>query len=396
MEKIFDLVIFDEASQCFVENGIPAMYRGKQIVIAGDDKQLKPNDLYQVRWEDDDNDKVELDFESLLGLGNQYLMQAQLNGHYRSKNLGLINFSNEHFYGNRLSMLPDFNELNEDQTAIDYVKVEGFWHQNTNLAEAQRVTTIVHDLITKRPNLTIGIVTFNAKQQLFILDHLDEYAAEHRLTWPESLIVKNIENIQGDEKDVIIFSTVYAPDLNEKMKMNFGSLNAEGGENRLNVAITRAKEKIYLVTSIWPEQLKVEDSKNEGPKLLKKYLAYAQQVSEGKAPLQKQEPKKHTSDWYLKNKLSNMDFSYFKTLSMDQSISFVDLTLKHKNKYLSAILTDDERYHGDISIKASHVYAPYALKQKNWSFTTIHSRHFWMDRNQVKEQIDRMISRASE
>ena len=95
MDKMFDLVIFDEASQCFVENGLPAMYRGKQVVVAGDEKQLRPNDLYKVRWEDEnDEDIPELDFDSLLNLSSQYLMQVQLNGHYRSKTLDLISFSN--------------------------------------------------------------------------------------------------------------------------------------------------------------------------------------------------------------------------------------------------------------------------------------------------------------
>jgi hypothetical protein len=397
MEKIFDLVIFDEASQCFAEKGIPAIFRGKQVVIAGDDKQLQPNDLYQVRWEEDnENDIVELDFDSLLSLGTQYLMQVQLNGHYRSKNLDLINFSNQHFYGNRLAMLPDFNELNEAKTAIDYVKVEGIWERNTNALEAQKVGMLIYDLLKKRPALEIGVVTFNARQQMYILDYLEEYAEMQGFVLPDSLIVKNIENVQGDEKDVIIFSTVYAPDRMGKMNMNFGSLNMAGGENRLNVAVTRAREKIYLVTSIMPHQLRVDDSKNEGPKLLKKYLEYALQISKRETVTVNPITKANSSNWYLRDKIKALDFSHFKTLEMDTNIPFVELTIKYKGKYLAAVLTDDEDYYNDISIKASHVYKPFGLKQKNWIFNEVFSRQYWSDPEQIKERINRMIARNIE
>lgn len=397
MEKIFDLVIFDEASQCFVEKGIPAIFRGKQVVVAGDDKQLQPNDLYKIRWEEEnDQDIVELDFDSLLNLGNQYLMQVQLNGHYRSKNLDLIRFSNEHFYGSRLKMLPDFNDLNANQTAIDYVKVEGFWQKNTNHEEAERVASIIQDLLKKDPEKEIGVVTFNAPQQMYILDFLESFSIENDFVIPDSLIVKNIENIQGDEKDVIIFSTVYAPDLNGKMNMNFGSLNAEGGENRLNVAITRAREKIYLVTSIMPQQLKVEDSKNEGPRLLRKYLEYAYAIDKRELPPAEKITNNHSSSWFLKHKLESLGFEHFDSLMIDRHLPYVDLAIKYKEKYLAALITDDDLYHQDISVKASHVYRPFTLRQKNWNFSMVSSRQFWIDPEHVKEIINRMIARSIE
>ncbi|WP_420580245.1 AAA domain-containing protein [Reichenbachiella sp.] len=397
MEKVFDLVIFDEASQCFVEKGIPAMYRGKQVVIAGDDKQLRPNDLYKIRWEDDnEQDVAALDFDSLLDLGSQYLMQAQLNGHYRSKNLDLIRFSNEHFYKERLKMLPDFNDLNLKQSAIDYVKVEGFWQNNTNHEEAERVAKIIQILLKENPKIEIGVVTFNAAQQMYILDFLEEYSLEQNFSIPDTLIVKNIENIQGDEKDIIIFSTVYAPDLKGKMNMNFGSLNAEGGENRLNVAITRAREKIYLVTSIMPQQLRVNETKNEGPRLLKKYLEYAHAISEKTLAPAEKPTHNHSTSWFLKNKIEALGFEHFKSLQLDHTLPFVDLAVKYQDQYLAAIITDDDLYHQDISIKASHVYRPFTLKQKNWTFNMISSRQYWMDKEHVKERINRMITRSIE
>jgi hypothetical protein len=395
MEKIFDLVIFDEASQCFVEKGIPAIFRGKQVVVAGDDKQLRPNDLYQVRWEDqNEEDVAELDFDSLLNLSNQYLMQVHLNGHYRSKNLDLIRFSNDHFYKGRLTMLPDFYELNHGAKAIDYVHVQGIWEKNTNQEEAEKVAFLVKELLAKNPKTEIGIVTFNAQQQMFILDYLDDFALANDFLIPDSLIVKNIENVQGDEKDVIIFSTVYAPDFNGKLKLQFGSLNMEGGENRLNVAITRAREKIYLVTSIMPQQMKVEDTKNNGPKLLAKYLEYAYKISNQEADKYEINATDHSPDWYLSAKIQNLKIEGLEHLDLNHNLPFVDLTVTEKDKYLGAILTDDGIYHQAISIKDSHAYKFFVLNQKNWPNVSFFSRQYWINPDQIIGAIKHMIGRS--
>ena len=159
MEEIFDLVIFDEASQCFVEKGIPAMYRGRQVVIAGDDKQLSPNDLYKVRWEEEEVDHPDLEIDSLLDLANKYLMNLQLSGHYRSKSLDLIEFSNYHFYKDRLRLLPDFNYINNADPGIDYIKVDGVWEQNSNEIEARNVVDIIKEYLKNEPEKEIGVVT---------------------------------------------------------------------------------------------------------------------------------------------------------------------------------------------------------------------------------------------
>ena len=136
-------------------------------------------------------------------------------------------------------------------------------------------------LLTADPAKHIGVVTFNSPQQNLILDLLEERFAKEGLAIPPTLFIKNIENVQGDEKDIIIFSVGYAPEKNKKkMNMQFGSLNMPGGENRLNVAVTRAREKIILICSIQPEQLHTEDLKNEGPRLLKKYLEFARDVDQ--------------------------------------------------------------------------------------------------------------------
>lgn len=395
MEKIFDLVIFDEASQCFVEKGIPAIYRGKQIVVAGDEKQLKPNDLYKVRWEDDNTEDIpELDFDSLLNLSNQYLMSVQLNEHYRSKSLDLIHFSNENFYGNKLKLLPDRDELNKNSPGISVIKVDGILENNINRIEVEKIAELVQSIIQNEPNKTIGIVTFNSRQQIYIIDFLEEFSLNNKFVLPESLIVKNIENIQGDEKDIIIFSTVYAPDISGKLKMNFGSLNAEGGENRLNVAITRAKEKIYLVTSIVSQQLKTDDTKNEGPKLFKSYLEYATQVSEGTFKYKPLEKDSFNKNWYLKTKIKELGKELIDDTQIDDSLPFADLSIIKNNKHQAVIFTDDDLYYNDISVKESHVYNPFTLKNKNWKSEAFSSRSYWLNKEKVKDQLKRLISNS--
>ena len=156
-----------------------------------------------MRWEDDsDQDVVELEIDSLLNLANQYLMKVQLQGHYRSKSLDLIDFSNHHFYNGKLKLLPDYDDINTEEPAIKYHKVNGVWKDNINEEEALEVIDIVKSILRDHPEKEIGVVTFNTKQQGFIMDLLEKEVVERNMKIPESLFVKNIENVQGDERDL--------------------------------------------------------------------------------------------------------------------------------------------------------------------------------------------------
>ncbi len=388
MKQLFDLVIFDEASQCFAEKGIPAMYRGNQVVITGDSKQLSPNDLYQIRWQEEDPDNFDLEIDSLLDLACKYLDQVQLQGHYRSKSLDLINFSNRHFYGDRLRMLPDYQVINNGIPAITFSKVDGLWEKNINQNEALEVVILVEKLLREEPDKSVGIVTFNVQQQQYIMERLEERLAQAEIPFPPSLIVKNIENVQGDEKDIIIFSIGYAPDEKGKLSMNFGSLNIAGGENRLNVAVTRARERIYIISSIMPSDLKVETSKNPGPRLFREYLQYAWDVSQGEYQMVAPELQGQRNEWYLKTRLMD-EMSHKPNLTFEQSLPFADLTVRDERDFLGLILTDDNLYHQSISVKDSHVYVPLILYAKGWRFQGIFSRQYWMNPQEVVEQMER-------
>lgn len=384
MEPLFDLVIFDEASQCFAERGIPAIYRGNQVVVTGDRQQLPPGDIYRVRFEDNTDDMPELEVDSLLDLTAQYFPQIQLKGHYRSQSLELIDFSNKHFYKNTLQLLPDRHQINHREPAIRYVKVDGIWQNNINQAEAQQVLICVDDLVRQYPGKSIGIVTFNFMQQQLIQDLLEAQALEKGKGWPASLFVKNIENVQGDERDIIIFSIAYAPDAKGKLTMQFGSLNMQGGENRLNVAITRARERVFIISSILPVQLKTEETLHKGPKLLKQYLEYAWQVSEGAYTPAPKRIEGFRASLLLKDQLPAWSDKLMKELP------FADLTIKEQNTYHSLILTDDDLYFQSLSTKDAHAYTPFLLRKKNWPFIRVYSREYWRDKQKLQEKVGKV------
>lgn len=395
MEQIFDIVIFDEASQCFAERGIPAMYRGKHLVVAGDDMQLKPNELYQVRWdEDEENPDVEVD--SLLELAERYLPTVHLQGHYRSQSLELIDFSNRHFYEGRLRLLPDRNTLNSKEPGIEFHNVKGIWENYTNNKEAQAVVERVITFLKADSKKDIGVVTFNAAQQALILDLMEEAFMKEKLLTPASLFVKNIENVQGDEKDVIIFSVGYAPDSQNKMKMQFGSLSMSGGENRLNVAVTRAREKIILICSIEPEDLRTDDVQHEGPKLLKKYLQFAKDVYNGEFKPVVINNVRKAATWFLNSQLKDWTCSAFEDMEFEtETLPLADLHFKKDGTHLGIVATDDARYYQSLSAKDSFAYLPALYAQRNWDYHMVFSRNLWQDRQGVEEELMRFIGKKA-
>lgn len=379
MKELFDLVLFDEASQCFSERGLPAMYRGKQLLIAGDSKQLRPSSLYRVRWEEEGEDP-DLEADSLLELAGRYLPSVNLREHYRSQSYELIDFSNRNFYSGRLKMLPDRELYNMHVPAIAVRRVDGCWEGQTNQVEAEEVARLVWEIAANEPDKSVGIITFNSPQQTLIQDLLEAGAAAHKT--PASIFVKNIENVQGDEKDIIIFSIGYAKDKKGKLTIQFGSLNVDGGENRLNVAITRARERIIIVSSIGPEDLKTEDAKNSGPRLLKQYLQYATTVSGGTYVPSASENPEYRDNWYLKKCLEkNNDSIESGRLTISQ-FAYCDVLVWKDDQVVGALLTDDENYHQVYSVKEPHSTILRVLEKKKWPYQRVYSRNFWSDREE--------------
>jgi len=287
----FDTVIFDEASQIRTHDAICAISRAKQTIIAGDSKQLPPTDFFNISTSaqndiNDDNETINDNgaYESLLDEASLLPSQTLL-WHYRSRHEHLIAFSNNKIYQGNLITFPSPEEKAED-IGVQYIYVpNGIYDRgggNGNLAEAEIVAELVFEHICKNSNRSLGIIAFGEVQQTAIMDALlhkrrsyPEFEQYFNEDTEESIFIKNLETVQGDERDTIIFSIGYAPDINGRFIMNFGPLSRKGGERRLNVAITRARYNVKLVGSIKPVDIDLERITGEGPKLLKSYIEFA-------------------------------------------------------------------------------------------------------------------------
>ncbi len=413
VKNLFDIVLFDEASQVFIENTLPVIYRGKNIVVAGDSKQLRPTATFMKRYlggdfddEVDQTTQVALEVESLLDLAMTRYKSANLTYHYRSKNEELINFSNQAFYEGRLQISPNTSK-NRGQKPIQRIKVNGKWLNRSNVEEAKAVVDIIKKIFNTRKNKqSIGIITFNTEQETAIEDAIDAECdknpkfrdmmlkEQNRKENGEdtSIFVKNLENVQGDERDIIIFSIGYAKNEYGKVVAHFGPLSNEGGENRLNVAITRAKEKVYVVTSIEPEELNVEGTKNAGPKIFKNYLKYVRAVSNGSTtemkilldglrtqlePVTKDKSLGNIEE-QIKQELEKLGYKVETNLgNTDYKIS-VAIYDNKIDKYLLGLECDYTAFHSSPSILERDVFRPNFLKSRGWDIIRIWSRDWWL------------------
>ena len=288
----FDLILYDEASQIVPEDAIGSIYRGKTIVVAGDNKQLPPTSFFQksliedLDWDEMNEGDVEV-FDSILdeclGIG---LPVKTLRWHYRSRHESLIAFSNDRFYNSSLITFPAAM-AKHDALGVKMIYVKDAVYdrggKRDNPREAEVVTDLVFEHFRNYPEKTLGVVTFSISQMETVEEAIERRLREHpefehffkedRL---EGFFVKNLENVQGDERDAIIFSVGYGRDQQGQMTMNLGPLNKSGGERRLNVAVTRAREKVLLVASIRASDIEVNPSSASGVLALRGYLEYAE------------------------------------------------------------------------------------------------------------------------
>ena len=279
----FDIVVFDEASQLPTCKAIGVLARGRDAVIVGDPKQMPPTNFFSVNTVDEENLQEE-DLESVLDdcLAIN-LPQTHLLWHYRSKHESLISFSNHQFYENKLFTFPS---VDDRVSRVSLIHVDGVFERGKgrcNRAEAEVIVKEIcrryHD--SELSKLSIGVITFNMSQQLLIDDMLIEACEKDPglEKWinesEEPLFVKNLENVQGDERDVILFSIGYGPDANGKVYMNFGPLNRDGGWRRLNVAVSRARSEMIVFSTLTPDQINLAKTSAEGVAALKAFLSYA-------------------------------------------------------------------------------------------------------------------------
>lgn len=317
-EGIFDVVIFDEASQLRLEDTFAALIRGKAKIVSGDKHQMAPSSYFEgsgalldpVDEEEPEVDDDELmtgqlykesernlaDSESLLGYAiDKGFKESYLSVHYRSQHPFLIDFSNQAFYGGRLIPVP----AKENYTPIEYMHVGGIYEGQVNKDEATHVVNLLKRIVSSNPKddcPTIGVATFNIYQRNLILEEIgkagesDPAFASAMAQMAGSFFVKNLENIQGDERDIIIISTTFGRKTDQKFSENFGPIIQGKGHRMLNVIVTRARQKVYLCTSFPTEVISkypvlIQKMGNKGRGILYAYFAYAKAVSDGNAEL---------------------------------------------------------------------------------------------------------------
>lgn len=287
---LFDIVVFDEASQIRVADAVGAMGRCGSVVVVGDSKQMPPTSFAEVGAADDDEDyspDIVVDEESILTECVQSQVPRQwLSWHYRSQDEALIAFSNQNYYEGRLASFPA-PRAGGPGHGVSLVRVDGVFERSgkgktlrTNRVEAERIVADIRQRFAASPAVapSLGVITFNAQQRDYI-ENLLRDAGDDRLVQaldePDGLFVKNLENVQGDERDTILFSVAFSANDKGVVPLNFGPLSRPGGERRLNVAITRARREVVLYSSFDPAALRAEETAQIGTKHLKAYLEMA-------------------------------------------------------------------------------------------------------------------------
>lgn len=280
---LFDIVIFDEASQMETPDAVGTIARGRSLVVVGDPLQLPPTRFFMTQDSSGEDVEENEDSDSILedciaiGMPSRYLSR-----HYRSRHESLIAFSNSHFYDNRLLTFPSHNDAQRKVSLIDPKGTYDYGKTRTNKIEAEAVVKHIVELLEKSSEApSIGIVAFSKAQSNLIEDIFNSKIQRNKALQKkldeaeEPLFIKNLENVQGDERDIIIFSIGYGPDKNGNVSLNFGPLNKSGGKRRLNVAVSRAREEMIVFSSLLPHHIPVDGVSAKGVSALRKFLAYA-------------------------------------------------------------------------------------------------------------------------
>lgn len=430
----FDNVVFDEASQLKLEDNLPALLKGKNVIIAGDEHQMPPSNYFSrvfdgnVEDEDDLEDEEVLTFknailniESLLDFALEYQFDKNhLDFHYRSKHPYLIDFSNHAFYNSRLKPLPSFN----DTRPIEFFEVGGTFHEHINEEEAAKVLDILENIQPKTDGTypSVGIATFNITQRNYIRRKIiEKQNTEGNDVFKQKIIdlenaglfIKNLENIQGDERDVIIISTTYGKKKDGKFLQSFGPINHTKGYKLLNVIITRAKEKIYICNSIpadyytnYKDALAQEGANNRRA-VFYAYLAYCKAVSDENEQRRKEiladldaygykqttetnhekNSFKEQVSLYLKDKFPNADIS----LNYDFGGYNIDILLKPENKKPIALeCMSKPLYKGDLGY-LEDLHKEKILLNAGFEYVRIWSYNCWQNMESVGNDLQKLM-----
>ncbi|WP_153800460.1 DUF3320 domain-containing protein [Foetidibacter luteolus] len=379
----FDLVIFDEASQLPTCEAVSALARARQAIVVGDPRQMPPTSFFSTNKTDEENMEVE-DLESILddclslSVPSRYLLR-----HYRSRHESLIAFSNSNYYENKLLSFPSADDLNRK---VKYQHVPGYYDKGktrTNRFEADAIVQYIrqHYSDANKRKLSLGVVTFSQTQQNLVEDKLQElFMADAALEQvaneaAEPLFIKNLENVQGDERDIILFSVGYAPDEEGKMSMNFGPLNRNGGWRRLNVAVTRARYEMHVFATLRADQVDLSRTAAEGVAGLKGFLQFAEK---GHLALRQQDVQAALHTRHLSDAIGLRLEA--KGLQLKKHIGTsgfkIDIGIIHPHKpdeYILGIVVDGHYYYHARTANDREMVMPTVLKALGWNICRVWS-----------------------
>lgn len=400
----FDLVIFDEASQIRVPQAIGAMGRGKTVVVVGDSQQMPPSSMFQASTLLDEGEEffdetlAPVDMESILSeMVESGFSRRMLSWHYRSRDESLISFSNQKYYDGSLASFPSPPVvLATPEPAIDLVQVDGVWEggaraPRVNRKEARAIVEAVTAQVEEDPTKSIGVVTFNIQQRDLILDLLEEAAQESEALasamreGAEPVFVKNLENVQGDERDLVYFSLAFSADETGRIPLNWGPLTRSGGEKRLNVAITRAKERVTIYSSFDPVDFNLGASRSVGLKHLKEYLLQAKTSRFVSVREQIRERDYHHRE--VKGALQAAGLSVRENIGLSDFT--VDLAVAAPGRRWLGILLESPRWHDRTSVSDREGLPRQVLvDQMGWAAVTTLALPEWIkDPNKAVESL---------
>lgn len=400
----FDLIIFDEASQMPTYEAVGAIARGKNVIVVGDPKQMPPTSFFTTNSTDEDNLEIE-DLESILddclalSMPSKYLLW-----HYRSKHESLIAFSNSEYYDNKLLTFPSPDNI---ESKVKLIKVGGFYDKGKsrqNQIEAEAIVEEVKRRLSdnKLQQKSIGIVTFSVVQQALIEDLLSdlfvlrpdlEIIANDR---EEPLFIKNLENVQGDERDVILFSVGYGPNAEGKVSMNFGPLNRVGGERRLNVAVSRARYEMIIFSTLSSDQIDLNRTSSVGVSGLKRFLEYAERGERMVLDTQANSLSNKGVEYLIAKELSDRGYAIHTHIGASGykiDIGIVDK--ENPSNYLLGIICDGETYKDTKTVRDREIVQPGVLKLLGWNILRVWTMDWWDNKDKVVDNILCAIEEAS-
>ena len=399
----FDIVVFDEASQMPTCKAVGVLARGRDAVIVGDPKQMPPTAFFSVNASDEEDLELE-DLESILDDCLALNMpQSHLLWHYRSRHESLIAFSNSQFYENKLYTFPS---VNDRASRVTLTQVDGVFDRGrtrTNRAEALAVLSELRRRAADPVLLkqSVGVVTFNISQQHLIDDLLNEACAKDSALekWAygseEPLFIKNLENVQGDERDVILFSVGFGPDQNGKLHLNFGPLNRDGGWRRLNVAVTRARQEMKVFSTLRPDQLDLNRTGAEGVAALRRFLEYAGGRT---MALDESQVRRSSADGVpegIRDALKEL--GYDADLCVGRSAYRIDLGVidpQQPDCYLLGILLDGPAYGAAKTTRDRELGQISVLQGLGWNILRIWTMDWWDNRDKELTRIQNALKEA--